>query len=39
MIASLMVHDWATPLNLTAPVWGILGIGAYMGYWSLARKW
>ena len=38
MLASVMVHEWATPLSLSAPVWGILGIGAFMGYYSLSRK-
>ena len=38
MLASLMVHDWATPLNLSAPIAGILTIGGFMGYYSLSRK-
>ena len=38
MLASLMVHDWATPLNMSAPIAGILTIGGFMGYYSLSRK-
>ena len=38
MLASLMVHEWATPLNLSAPIAGILTIGGFMGYYSLSRK-
>tara|TARA_B100001113_G_C20771362_1_gene475442 strand:+ start:86 stop:247 length:162 start_codon:yes stop_codon:yes gene_type:complete len=38
MLASLMVHSWATPLNLSAPIAGILTIGGFMGYYSLSRK-
>ncbi len=38
MLASLMVHEWATPLNMSAPIAGILTIGGFMGYYSLSRK-
>tara|TARA_Y100001968_G_scaffold95128_1_gene85413 strand:- start:1142 stop:1270 length:129 start_codon:yes stop_codon:yes gene_type:complete len=38
MLASLMVHEWATPLNLSAPIAGIITIGGFMGYYSLSRK-
>ena len=38
MLASLMVHEWATPLNMSAPIAGILTIGGFMGYFSLSRK-
>tara|TARA_B100000214_G_C23408104_1_gene374742 strand:- start:60 stop:179 length:120 start_codon:yes stop_codon:yes gene_type:complete len=39
MFASLMVHEWATPLNMSAPIAGILTIGGFMGYLSLSRKY
>ena len=33
MLASLMVHEWATPLNLSAPIAGILTIGGFL--WAI----
>tara|TARA_Y100001968_G_C18783804_1_gene447941 strand:+ start:409 stop:528 length:120 start_codon:yes stop_codon:yes gene_type:complete len=38
MIASLMVHEWATPLNMSAPVAGLLTAAGYICYWRIAIR-
>jgi len=34
----LIHHEWTAPLGWSAPLWGLVTIGAYFHFWLAAKR-